>query len=141
MAEKGEGSIDDPHIHYYDSVISKSVIDKCRDGDVEYHNGMKIEYGFMGRGVVGFIKTTAVKDKENMTKTIQIKQHFYEDDEECGGDYASVDVLIDGVVVESYGDSYHENGNERALGFVDAIKWLNPDLEIKAKAFINDFTG
>ena len=67
-------------------------------------------------------------------ETIQIFQHFPKDEEEDGaGDYLSVTVDVDSVRVVHFGDSYHDNGNDKAAGFVEAIVWLNPDIHVLPK--------
>jgi hypothetical protein len=54
-------------------------------------------------------------------KKIEIRQVFNPDngdDEGFGGDYIKVQVLIDHVVVQTYGDYYHDKGDSKAEAFV-----------------------
>ena len=60
-----------------------------------------------------------------MAIEIVTNYEFYEDSAEnvsedslFGGDYSSVDVIIDGEVVKSYGDYYHDKGDIAAEAFV-----------------------
>lgn len=64
---------------------------------------------------------------------IEIITHYSKDDPQCNGDYRSVDVKIDGKMIESYGDSYHEKGDIRAESFVEGVKW--------ALETINEYDG
>lgn len=61
---------------------------------------------------------------------IEIIQHYDKSDVDCGSDYISVDVKIDGEVVETYGDYYHEKGETRAESFVEGVKWALKDKNI-----------
>ena len=56
-----------------------------------------------------------------MTKTIETRTHYFEDDTSFLGDYAEVCVLVDGEEVVRYGDASHERGRERADGFVSGL--------------------
>lgn len=71
-------------------------------------------------------------------RTLQIIEHFAEDDEECGGDYWSVEVLADGVRVQQYGDDYHDDGASKASGFVDGYCFAYPDCELLKKERVAD---
>lgn len=53
-------------------------------------------------------------------KIIQIFGYYDEEDYDgdCGGDYSEVEVLIDDVVVVTYGDYYHDKGDVAADAFV-----------------------
>lgn len=48
---------------------------------------------------------------------IKIITHFYVEDKDCSGDYASREVLVDGEQVLSLSDAYHSIG-ESAGSFV-----------------------
>lgn len=52
---------------------------------------------------------------------IELITHYFEDDAEFLGDYASVEVRLDGGLLARYGDASHERGRERAEGAVDAL--------------------
>jgi hypothetical protein len=67
---------------------------------------------------------------------IEIKElhGYYEGDEEndCGGDYDAIEVIIDGETVAEYGDHYHDKGFEKAEGFVEGYLFaLNKECKIK----------
>lgn len=49
--------------------------------------------------------------------------HYSEDDTKFWGDYYSVELLKDDKVIASYGDHYHEKGEERLQGFIAGIEW------------------
>jgi hypothetical protein len=54
---------------------------------------------------------------------ITILTHFDVEDEECGGDYFDVEVLDSNrKVLASYGDYYHDKGEDKAEGFVEGLK-------------------
>lgn len=113
MAKKGEGTIDDPHIHYYDYGVSKSVIDKCRDGDTEYRDGMKIQYGFMGNGV---IRVIVIEKCENCKFWVKEDQQCTNDDyvreslvDVSGMGEMMVDIMIEDNILDTFGTppDYH----------------------------------
>jgi hypothetical protein len=39
-------------------------------------------------------------------------------DEDCGGDYGTCAVILNGKVLIHYGDYYHDKGDEKAEGFI-----------------------
>lgn len=56
---------------------------------------------------------------------LKIITHFYNDDPDCSGDYASVTVELEGMVIANYGDYYHDKGEEKAEGFIDGVRYMN----------------
>ena len=52
------------------------------------------------------------------------RQTVFENDEDCMFDYTSIDVKIDGEEVVNYGDSYHDNGEDKVAGFLDALFFI-----------------
>lgn len=42
----------------------------------------------------------------------------FPNEEEFGGDYYAIRVELDGEVVATYGDYYHDKGADRARGFI-----------------------
>ncbi len=54
-------------------------------------------------------------------KTLKIVTHYFEEDSQFHGDYAGVEVLLDGAKLVEYGDAYHDRGLDKAQGFVDAV--------------------
>ena len=53
-----------------------------------------------------------------------VTTHYSEDDTDFGGDYLSIDInLDDGTPIASYGDCYHDKGEEKADAFIDGVKW------------------
>ena len=50
------------------------------------------------------------------TVTIQTILHFPKDG--LGGDYSDVEVLLDGELLETFGDEYHEKGLTSSQSFV-----------------------
>lgn len=69
---------------------------------------------------------------------IVVIKHFYKDDIECGGDYASIDIEINKIKVITFGDYYHDKGEEQAQGFIEATKHFFPDCQI-LHVSINDY--
>ena len=70
--------------------------------------------------------TTRMKDEINGGYLT----HFDKDDEDFGGDYASVSIFVNGKEVITYGDHYHEKGRERAEAFIEGLEYA---LDVKAK--------
>lgn len=65
---------------------------------------------------------------------IKIITHFPTDDEDCNGDYYDVEVQIDGKVVASFGDYYHDKGQDKAEawkdGYIAAMEQLAPTTQV-----------
>lgn len=62
---------------------------------------------------------------------IEVIIHYCKNaDAQCTGDYSAVTVNIDGKLCAYYGDYYHDKGEERADGFVDGMRYLNPDANV-----------
>jgi len=57
-------------------------------------------------------------------KQVKVVFHFCNYDTDFREDYTSVDIYLDGVLATTYQDGYHDNGLEKARGFVDALKYL-----------------
>ena len=57
-------------------------------------------------------------------KEIKLIVHHSVDDPDCDEDYCSVDMVIDGEVVEKYGAAYHDSGMEKCEGFYDALVFV-----------------
>lgn len=57
---------------------------------------------------------------------IVITKHYAEDDEGFFGDYEYVTVRIGPKIVVSFGDYYHDKGEERAEAFVKGFLWGQP---------------
>ena len=53
---------------------------------------------------------------------VQIIEHFPKDDPECGGDYWLIEVYIGDEKIVTYGDHYHESGQQKAEGFIDGLR-------------------
>jgi hypothetical protein len=47
--------------------------------------------------------------------------HYSKTDVYFGGDYREIEIFMNGDLVASYGDHYHDKGREKADGFYDAI--------------------
>lgn len=62
-------------------------------------------------------------------KQIDIIEHFAVDDPDCIGDYCSVEIRINNESVIEYDDDYHDKGQEKAQGFIDALKYLGCYIE------------
>lgn len=62
---------------------------------------------------------------------IEIVTNYCSDDPKFSGDFCEVDIYIDEQLVISYGDYYHDKGWEKVEGFLDAVGYLVPNVEIK----------
>lgn len=50
--------------------------------------------------------------------------HYSKDDPDFGGDYESIDICdAQGGVVASFGDYYHDKGQEKSDGFIAGVRW------------------
>lgn len=59
---------------------------------------------------------------------IKIVTHYDRDDIDCSGDYASIDIYLNGTKIKSYGDYYHDKGSEKVDGFLDGLTMLMTDI-------------
>jgi len=64
---------------------------------------------------------------------VKITEHFSkEHDPKCYGDYCEVTIEVDGKLVRTYGDHYHDKGAERAEGYKDALKdYCDPQVTVE----------
>lgn len=58
------------------------------------------------------------------TLDIEVVTHYYEEDEKCYGDYASIDLLVNGELVTEFADYYHEKGLDKIKGFFLALDYI-----------------
>jgi hypothetical protein len=61
--------------------------------------------------------------KQNIVK-VKIVTHYAKDDPECSSDYYDVEVFVDNKVAITYGDYYHDKGDEAADAFVEGLKFV-----------------
>lgn len=66
-----------------------------------------------------------------MKKNIQIIKRFAKSDTKCSGDYHSVELIIEDDIAASYGDHYHDKGDDKIAGFLDALVYIFPDDEFE----------
>lgn len=65
--------------------------------------------------------------------------HFFEEDKDCGGDYLGVEIFLNDsdTPLVTYGDYYHDNGREKAEGFIEgfqkAFGILSSDSELQVE--------
>jgi hypothetical protein len=64
---------------------------------------------------------TFLKAIKMTTTKIKIITHFAKDDPRFLTDYIDVEVFINGKLVRSYSDYYHDKGDEKAEAFVDGV--------------------
>jgi len=57
-----------------------------------------------------------------MKKEYTVITHFFADDTSCGGDYVWIEIVEGDKQLARYGDSYHDSGEEKAEGYLDACK-------------------
>ena len=62
-------------------------------------------------------------------KQIDIIKHFLIDDKDFSGDYCSIELRVNDENVIEYGDDYHDKGDEKVEGFLDALKYLGCKVE------------
>ena len=58
--------------------------------------------------------------------------HYSEDDPEFSSDYTSIDLYINDKLVYTYGDYYHDKGQEKIEGFIDCIDYMVKEKLIKS---------
>lgn len=56
-------------------------------------------------------------------KLIQRVYHFAEDDTKFAGDYHALQLWIDGVMVLSFRDHYHDHGDDIISGFLHGLAY------------------
>lgn len=62
---------------------------------------------------------------------IEVISHYDKnEDEYCTGDYCAVTVKIDDKTCQRYGDYYHDKGEQKAEGFIDGVRYFNPDVNV-----------
>jgi ABC-type sugar transport system substrate-binding protein len=62
---------------------------------------------------------------------LTIITRYDKEDPDCGGDYAEVIIKEGKTVLATYGDAYHDNGQEKTQGFIDAVrKLVDKDVDI-----------
>ena len=55
--------------------------------------------------------------------------HFDKEDYSCEGEYFEVDVVVDGKLIQKYGDDYHDRGYEKAEGFISGLQFAKGYLD------------
>lgn len=75
---------------------------------------------------------------------IKIITHYLVDDPEFEGDYTQIEIFMNmGLghkLVKTYGDYYHDKGDEKAAGFMDGISALTDDYSIE-EIEVADYEG
>ena len=56
---------------------------------------------------------------------VKIVKHYSIEDPEFYGDYGSIQIFINGDLAIEYGDYYHDKGQEKVDGFLDALRFLS----------------
>ena len=69
---------------------------------------------------------------------VKIIKHYAKNDPKFDRDYTGIDIIIDGDLVIEYGDSYHDNGQEKSEGFVDALNYIWESKFIENLIIIDD---
>lgn len=64
---------------------------------------------------------------------IKIVTHYAESDLDFSYDYLDIEIYVDDVCVQQYGDHYHDKGSEKVDGWLDgfkfAMKWKNLNVQ------------
>lgn len=72
---------------------------------------------------------------KNYFMKVEIVKHYEDTDEDCSSDYWDIEIFVDGKLAKQYGDYYHDKGDEKADGFLDALYFLGlikqPDVTVK----------
>jgi len=55
---------------------------------------------------------------------IQIIQHFPITDQDFIGDYYDIELKMNGVVAATFGDYYHDKGEDKVKGFLSCVEYL-----------------
>lgn len=55
---------------------------------------------------------------------VVVYTHYARDDKEFAYDYYQIDVEVDGVIVDSYGDEYHDSGEAASKGFLAGLTFM-----------------
>jgi len=56
--------------------------------------------------------------------TFKLVRHFPPSDPGCLGDYHYLDITLNDDPVISYGDHYHDKGEDKAQGFLHALRFI-----------------
>jgi hypothetical protein len=54
---------------------------------------------------------------------VQIIFHYPNTDQDCDGDYYYVEIKVDGQIIKSYGDYYHDHGQDKAHAFLEGLAY------------------
>ncbi len=66
-------------------------------------------------------------------KTFTILEH-HEKGDDCDGDYWDLEILDEnGACIQTYGDTYHDKGSDKALGFIDGVNYANREEIVKVE--------
>jgi hypothetical protein len=57
-------------------------------------------------------------------KKLELILHYFPDDEECMGDYASAEIYLNGEPVADLEDSYHDKSEEKYDGMLCLLKHI-----------------
>ena len=49
------------------------------------------------------------------------------EDTDCGGDYYAIKLQLNGETVAEFGDSYHDSGYEKAIGFIQGVEYITKE--------------
>ena len=60
-----------------------------------------------------------------MNVDITIVMHYHKEDKDFMSDCGNVDIIVNGLKAKTYGDWYHDKGEEKAQGFIDAFKFIH----------------
>ncbi|MHC4757084.1 MAG: hypothetical protein ACYTE8_00345, partial [Planctomycetota bacterium] len=55
--------------------------------------------------------------------TFTVVTHFAEDDEDCGGDYMTMDIRYGDRIIAGYDDYYHDHSDDKVDGFIEGVRW------------------
>jgi hypothetical protein len=84
-------------------------------------------------------QTNLKTSNKSKLKPVQIEKifHYPIDDEDCGGDFYTAELIIDGKIALALMDQYHDTLIEKFEGFLAALDYLKIAYEIQTTS-IND---
>lgn len=66
-------------------------------------------------------------------KSITVTTHYGTDDPECECDYYEIVVTSGRKKIAHFGDWYHDKGADKLAGFIQGLRLIYPDLEVKTR--------
>jgi hypothetical protein len=55
-------------------------------------------------------------------KKVEVITHYFKDDENCYGEYTSIEIIVDGELAVEFGSCYDDKGSERAETYLECME-------------------